>query len=71
MGILKSLYPENFNKKIKNLSESKIRTFSLVNGNDEIYKMLLNEKYVAWKMIQFQKEKVEDFKNIRKKYLLY
>ncbi len=71
LGILKSLYPEIFIEKLKSLSESKINIFCLVNGNKEIYNMLLNEKYAAWKMIQFQEDKVKEFQEKRKKYLLY
>jgi uncharacterized protein YbbC (DUF1343 family) len=69
--MLKSLYPEKLNEKLKNLSKDRIRVFCLVNGTKEIYNLLLNEQYVAWKMIQFQENKVKEFQNVRKKYLLY
>lgn len=71
IGMLKSLYPEKVKEKLKSQSESKIKTFCLVNGNKEIYDFLVNEKYPAWKMIQFQEDKVKEFKETRKKYLLY
>jgi len=71
MGMLKSLYPEKLNEKLKTLSKEKINVFCLVNGNKEIYELLLNEKYAAWKMIQFQEDKIKEFQEKRKKYLLY
>jgi len=71
IGMLKSLYPEKVQEKLKTQSESKVKTFCLVNGNKEIYNFLKDEKYPAWKMIQFQEEKVKEFKEKRKKYLLY
>ncbi|NGX63511.1 MAG: hypothetical protein KR126chlam6_00923, partial [Candidatus Anoxychlamydiales bacterium] len=71
IGMLKSLYPEKVKEKLNTQSESKIKTFCLVNGNKKIYDFLLNEKYPAWKMIKFQEEKIKEFKENRKKYLLY
>jgi len=71
IGMLKSLYPEKVKEKLKAQSESKIQTFCLVNGNKDIYNFLVNEPFPAWKMIQFQKDKVKEFKEKRKKYLLY
>jgi len=71
IGILKSMYPEKINEKLKNLSDTKVKVFCLVNGTKEIYNLLLNEKYSAWKMIQFQEDKVKEFQNKKKKYLLY
>ncbi len=71
IGMLKSLYPTIVNDKIKNHSKAKIRTFCLVNGNEEIYNFLKNEKYAAWKMIQFEEDKVKEFRAKKKKYLLY
>jgi len=71
IGMLKSLYPEKVIQKLKSQSEAKIKTFCLVNGNKDIYNFLLNEKFPAWKMIQFQEDKVKEFKEKRKKYLLY
>ncbi|HEU64749.1 MAG: hypothetical protein KR126chlam4_01286 [Candidatus Anoxychlamydiales bacterium] len=71
IGMLKSLYPEKVKEKLKNQSEAKIKTFCLVNGNKDIYNFLVNEKFPAWKMIQFQEDKVKEFKEKRKKYLLY
>lgn len=71
IGMLKSLYPEKVKEKLNSQSESKIKTFCLVNGNKNIYDFLLNEKFPAWKMMQFQEEEIKLFREKRKKYLLY
>jgi uncharacterized protein YbbC (DUF1343 family) len=71
IGILKSLYSEILSEKLKKLPSNKIDTFCKVNGNKEIYNLLINEKYAAWKMIQFQEDKIKEFQEKRKKYLLY
>ncbi len=68
LGILKSLYPQQFEKK---LSEMKGREFfHKANGTDEIFRILAEEKYPAWKLIEFQKEERETFRQKRKAYLL-
>ncbi|NGX56560.1 MAG: hypothetical protein K1060chlam5_00803 [Candidatus Anoxychlamydiales bacterium] len=71
IGILKSLYPEKVKAKIDSLSDAKIEMFCKVNGNKEIFNFIKNEKYAAWKMIQFDEEKVKAFKEKKKKYHLY
>ena len=45
--------------------------FCLANGNKDIYDIMLNEAYPAWKMIEFDRENLQNFIKIRKKYLLY
>ncbi|OGN59224.1 MAG: hypothetical protein A3F40_00820 [Chlamydiae bacterium RIFCSPHIGHO2_12_FULL_27_8] len=71
IGLLKSLYPDKVKEKLAKQSDSKIRMFCLVNGNKEILELLKNEKFAAWKMIQFDEEKVKEFRSVRQKYLLY
>ncbi len=71
MGILKSLYPQETKGYLEKVNGSKKRLFCLANGNDEIYRLMLNERYAAWKMIAYQKSEREQFKKTREKYLLY
>lgn len=71
MGILKSLYPKEITDYLSQVDRSKKHLFNLANGNDVIYKILLQEQYAAWKMIAHQKEEREQFKKTREKYLLY
>ncbi len=67
LGILKSLYPKEFAQKF---SSSRKELFCKANGTEEIYKILMEEKYPAWKLIEFQKKDRESFLAKRKKYLL-
>ena len=67
LGMLKSLYPKEFAKRI---SSSAKDLFCKANGTDAIYEILLQEKYPAWKLIDFQKREREAFLDMRKKYLL-
>jgi uncharacterized protein YbbC (DUF1343 family) len=71
LGMLKSLYPEQFQNKLKAQKASQIKNFCLANGNDYFYELLLKEKYVAWKMIKFQEDQRKEFMQKREKYLLY
>lgn len=67
LGMLKSLYPQQFLEKL-NASDQK-QIFSQANGTEKIYDILKNEKYPAWKLMEFQKKERLSFMNIRKKYL--
>lgn len=71
LGILKTLYPKIVGKKLSNLSETKKRVFSQVNGSSQILDILLSEKYVAWKLINYQSQERKTFLEKRQKYLLY
>jgi uncharacterized protein YbbC (DUF1343 family) len=68
LGMLKSMYPSEF---IKRLNSSSRELFSKANGTDAIYEILSQDKYPAWKLIQFQKEERGQFLDKRRKYLLY
>jgi uncharacterized protein YbbC (DUF1343 family) len=70
LGMLKSLYPEEFLKRLEK-SKNSIDLFCKANGTDMIYKILLEEKYPAWKLIEFQKNERDLFLEKRKKFLLY
>ena len=71
MGMLKSLYPKRVKEAFEKQEAGKRRLFNLANGNEEIYRLMVDEQYVAWKMIGYQKVEREQFKEARKKYLLY
>jgi uncharacterized protein YbbC (DUF1343 family) len=71
LGVLKNLYPKQILAKLNSLELSKKDLFCKANGNDEMLSLLLKEKYVAWKLILYQKEEREQFLQERKKYLLY
>lgn len=71
MGILKSLYPNETKGYLRKVEEGKKRLFNLANGNEEIYRLMLDERYAAWKMIAYHENEREQFKKIREKYLIY
>ncbi len=71
LGMLKNLYPKQVQSKIHSLQQTKKSLFCKANGNEKMYHFLLEEKYIAWKMILYQKEEREQFLQERKKYLLY
>jgi uncharacterized protein YbbC (DUF1343 family) len=69
LGLLKSLYPQEFQKKLTALNASKKRLFCLATGGDKIFSMLEKEKYITWKLLEFDKDKREVFLKTREKYL--
>lgn len=71
LGVLKNLYPKQVLSKINAIHQSKKNLFCKANGNDKMFAMLKDEKYIAWKMILFQKEERELFLKERRKYFLY
>ncbi len=71
IGILKTLYPNEVEAKIKALSPEKLSLFNKAFGSDTAHKLLLNEKYLTWKLIEHHKEERETFLKKREKYLLY
>lgn len=71
IGMLKTLYPKEFQEKLKNASETKRKLFCQANGNDAMLHLLHNEKYVAWKLILFESAERQAFLEKRKPYLVY
>lgn len=71
IGMLKNLYPKQVLAKLNSLELAKKDLFCKAAGNEEMLSLLGEEKYVAWKLILYQKEEREQFQQERKKYLLY
>ena len=71
LGVLKSLYPAQVEKKLHALSASKKEIFTSICGTSQVLDILLNEKYAAWKLIRLHQEERKAFLEKRKKYLLY
>ena len=71
LGMLKNLYPKQVAARLNVLDPSKKDLFCKASGNEEMLHMVCDEKYVAWKLILFQKEERERFLEERKKFLLY
>ena len=71
LGTLKALYPHKVQEKLSSLSRQNKNLFCLACGNADVLDILSKEKYVSWKLIQYQKEERETFLLLREKYLLY
>lgn len=69
MGMLKSLYPKEFSKKL--LESSGKELFCKATGTRAVYEVLAKEKYPAWKLIELYQAERDAFAEERKKYLLY
>ena len=70
LGMIKSLYPEEFLKRA-NLSGARKDLFCKANGTAQILHILTNEKYAVWKLLEFHRAERTAFLEKRKKYLLY
>ncbi len=68
IGVLKSLYPKEFARRLSKVPS--LDLFHQANGTDEIYRILVEEKYATWKLLEFQQSERKAFEEIRKKYLL-
>jgi len=71
LGILKSLYPARFEKLLHQAKEERRSMFYKACGSDKIFRILVQEKFISWKLFNFQKTERESFRIKREKYLLY
>lgn len=71
LGVLKSLYPLQIDKKLHALSSSKKDIFTSICGTPQVLDILFKEKYVAWKLMRLHQDQRKAFLEKRKKYLLY
>ncbi|MBS0629553.1 MAG: DUF1343 domain-containing protein [Verrucomicrobia bacterium] len=71
IGMLKSLYPIQFQAKLNQITDADKSSFCKVNGNSEMLNIILKESFFAWKLIGYEKEAREAFIEKRKRYLLY
>ncbi|MFY7843383.1 MAG: exo-beta-N-acetylmuramidase NamZ domain-containing protein [Rhabdochlamydiaceae bacterium] len=71
LGLLKSLYPKQFDQRLRESSSVAKKLFCQAHGSDHILKILENQKYVTWALREIDKEKRQNFLQLREKYLLY
>jgi uncharacterized protein YbbC (DUF1343 family) len=71
LGMLKTMYPKQVNEALDKLDNVRKNHFCKACGNEAMLDVLIKEKYIAWKLIQFEKTERELFLEKRKKYLLY
>ncbi len=70
LGMVKSLYPQEFAKRMANAGSHK-ELFCKANGTEEAFTILSNEKYAVWKLLEIHQAERAAFLEKRKKYLLY
>lgn len=71
LGMLKTLYPRQLSEHLAKLEPMRRELFCKANGCEEVLRVLENERYVAWKLIDFQRDLRKAFLVTRSKYLLY
>ncbi|MGE5196329.1 MAG: DUF1343 domain-containing protein, partial [Anaerolineae bacterium] len=71
IGLLKSLYPKEIGAQLAGIEKSREQSFCKINGNDAMLNYLLNDRYIAWKLIQYDEAERKVFLQKREKYLLY
>lgn len=69
IGILKSLYPKEF-EKVFHLSKEKIEMFNKLTGTTEVYRIIKEEKYISWALKGLHQKERAAFLEKRKKYLI-
>ena len=69
LGMLKSLYPNQFKKAVI-ASQNCEEMFNKVNGTAEVYRILTQEPYIIWKLLALHQEERRLFIQKRKKYLI-
>lgn len=69
IGILKSMYPKKFQDAITTAKARK-ETICKVNGTEEVFRLITEEKNIVWKLRNLHKKERENFLNLRKKYLI-
>ena len=70
LGVLKGLYPIQVEEKLAKINAIKRNLFCKANSTDEIYRLLDQERYGAWKMISYQSRERKAFRKARTKYLI-
>lgn len=69
MGVLKALYPSEFQKGLEESSQRQ-EMFNKVNGTAEILRILKEERYVVWKLRSVHQKEREHYLRKRQSYLI-
>ena len=70
IGILKSMYPTKFKEALAEATKTQKELFCKVNGTEEVYRIITEEKNIVWKLKTFHQNEREAFLAVRKKYLI-
>lgn len=71
LGVLKSLYPKEFQEAFSKTTATQKELFCKASGNNTMIEWIEKEKYIAWKLIQYHQHEKDLFLSKRKRYLLY
>ncbi|NGX46623.1 MAG: hypothetical protein K940chlam2_01819 [Chlamydiae bacterium] len=71
MGLLKTLYPKHFQAAIARIGPAERNLFNKANGNSAILDIVFKEKYIAWKLADWDAPSRKTFMEKRVPYLLY
>lgn len=69
IGILKSLYPIQFQQGIEKVAH-RVDMFNKVNGTEEVYRIIREEKYVTWQLKELHSKQRKQFLKQRLLYLI-
>lgn len=69
MGILKGLYPVQFQAALKSSTDRK-EMFCKVNGTSEVYRIISELSNIVWKLRELNESERKSFAILRKKYLI-
>lgn len=68
LGVLKSLYPTQFQKGLE-ASSQREEMFNKVNGTAEVYRVLKDDPYIVWKLRALHQKERDNYLRKRKAYL--
>lgn len=69
IGTLKTLYPTQFQKALE-ASQDRVSMFNKVNGTDEVYRIIQQEKYVVWPLKELHRKERAAFIQKRERFLI-
>ncbi|MCH9610131.1 MAG: hypothetical protein SP1CHLAM42_01880 [Chlamydiales bacterium] len=73
IGVLKTLYPKQFEESMRQLvkAKGKLAAFHQLNGSHDVLRIFNDEQFITWKLREIIQKDREKFLPIRAKYLLY
>lgn len=69
IGMLKSLYPKQFQEALEN-SKQRRDFFCKVNGTEEVYRLMQEVPHIVWPLRSLHAQEREAFRKVRQRYLI-
>lgn len=72
MGVLKTMYPKQFEESINLMLKikPKVRLFNQIMGGTEVLEIIKEEKFITWPLLTICREDREKFRIVRQAYLI-